>query len=113
MSRYAPRYGDFGPTLAAEKLPQEGLVVDHETWRRRLVGQGVWRVGRNRQQHRAHSPQAKGRVERRNGLLQDGLVKELRLAGISDLAAANEFLEQKFLPALNQKFTVTAPTPWR
>jgi len=54
----------------------------------------------------AHSPQAKGRVERRNGLLQDRLVKELRLAGISDLARANEFLEQTFLPALNRKFTL-------
>jgi len=56
----------------------------------------------------AHSPQAKGRVERRNGLLQDRLVKELRLAGVSDLAAANTFLEQKFLPALNQRFTLAA-----
>jgi hypothetical protein len=37
----------------------------------------------------AHSPQAKGRVERRNGLLQDRLVKELRLAGISDVDGAN------------------------
>jgi hypothetical protein len=56
----------------------------------------------------AHSPQAKGRVERRNGLLQDRLVKELRLAGISDLEAANEFLEQTFLPALNKRFTLAA-----
>ena len=56
----------------------------------------------------AHSPQAKGRVERRHGLLQDRLVKELRLAGVSDLATANEFLEQKFLPALNQRFTLAA-----
>jgi hypothetical protein len=54
----------------------------------------------------ANSPQAKGRVERRNGLLQDRLVKELRLAGISDLASANEFLEKKFLPSLNAKFRV-------
>ena len=56
----------------------------------------------------AHSPQAKGRVERRNGLLQDRLVKELRLARVSDLAAANAFLEQKFLPTLNQRFTLAA-----
>ena len=56
----------------------------------------------------AHSPQAKGRVERRNGLLQDRLVKELRLEGISDLAGANEFLEKKFLPALNRRFTLAA-----
>lgn len=56
----------------------------------------------------AHSPQAKGRVERRNGLLQDRLVKELRLAGISDLETANEFLDKTFLPALNKRFTLAA-----
>lgn len=56
----------------------------------------------------AHSPQAKGRVERCNGTLQDRLVKELRLAGISDLEKANEFLAREFLPRLNKKFMVVA-----
>ena len=56
----------------------------------------------------AHSPSAKGRVERRNGLLQDRLVKEMRLAGINGLDKANEFLEEKFLPALNRQFNVQA-----
>jgi hypothetical protein len=56
----------------------------------------------------AHSPQAKGRVERRNGLLQDRLVKEMRLAGINGLDKANQFLEAKFLPALNRQFNVQA-----
>ena len=56
----------------------------------------------------AWSPQAKGRVERRNGLFQDRLVKELRLKGISDLEAANAFLEKEFLPQLNRKFVVQA-----
>lgn len=54
----------------------------------------------------AYSPQAKGRVERRNGLLQDRLVKELRLAGISDLERANAFLAEQFLPQLNRRFCV-------
>ena len=54
----------------------------------------------------AHSPQAKGRVERRHGLFQDRLVKELRLAGIRTLAAANRYLEETFLPDLNARFTV-------
>jgi molybdenum-dependent DNA-binding transcriptional regulator ModE len=54
----------------------------------------------------AYSPQAKGRVERRNGLLQDRLVKEMRLAGISDLGKANAFLEEQFLPQLNRRFCV-------
>jgi hypothetical protein len=56
----------------------------------------------------AYSPQAKGRVERCNGTLQDRLVKALRLAGISDLERANEFLEREFLPAFNRRFSVQA-----
>jgi len=226
LARYRQRYADFGPTLAAEKLQEEGLVVDHETLRRWLVAKGLWSSRRPRQQHRswrerrecfgqmvqldgshhdwfegrrekavlmvmvdeatnrtgarfseqettrasyevfadwvrkngmprslyvdrdsiyrceraasvaeqiasqeprtqfgrameqlgvelilAHSPQAKGRVERRNGLLQDRLVKELRLEAISDLKSANEFLERKFLPALNKRFTLSARSP--
>ena len=223
LDRYAQRYPDFGPTLAAEKLVEDGLGVDHETLRRWLMREGRWQSGRKRPRQRAwrerkasfgqmvqmdgsqhdwfegrrekavlmvmvddathrtsarffeaettraaydvfetwvdeyglpgslyvdrdsiyrceraetveeqetgqkpltqfgramkvlgvelimaHSPQAKGRVERRNGLLQDRLVKEMRLAGIRDLDKANEFLEKKFLPALNRQFNVQA-----
>jgi transposase len=221
LARYQERYPDFGPTLAAEKLEEEGLRVDHETLRRWLLSAGIWQLRRRRQQHRqwrerkacygqmvqldgshhdwfegrrepcvlmvmvddatsrtqarffeqetthasydvlevwgrqaglpqslyvdrdsiyrceglptvaeqlagqepqtqfgramkqlgielilAHSPQAKGRVERRNGLLQDRLVKELRLRGIADLDQANAFLKQEFLPQLNRRFVV-------
>lgn len=223
LARYAERYPDFGPTLAAEKLVEDGLVVDHETLRRWLIKEGRWQPGRRRPRHRAwrerkasfgqmvqmdgslhdwfegrrekavlmvmvddatnrtgarffeeettrasydvfetwvdahglpsslyvdrdsiyrcervetveeqevgqkpltqfgramkvlgvelimaHSPQAKGRVERRNGLLQDRLVKEMRLAGISGIERANKFLEETFLPALNRQFNVQA-----
>jgi hypothetical protein len=52
----------------------------------------------------AHSPQAKGRVERVNRTLQDRLVKELTRAGISDLESANRYLEETFLPRFNQQF---------
>ncbi len=52
----------------------------------------------------AYSPQAKGRVERRNGFFQDRLIKEMRLAGCTDLASANVFLEQIFLPDINRRF---------
>jgi hypothetical protein len=55
-----------------------------------------------------NSPQAKGRVERMNGTLQDRLVKEMRLEQISNIALANRFLAKRFLPALNEKFTVPA-----
>ncbi|MBC7853774.1 MAG: ISNCY family transposase [Pirellulaceae bacterium] len=54
----------------------------------------------------ARSPQAKGRVERMNGTLQDRLVKALRRRQISDLAAANRFLDEEFLPPFNAKFAV-------
>jgi hypothetical protein len=221
LARYEKRYPDFGPTLAAEYLAGEGLVVDHETLRRWLLAQGKPRRRRRRQRHRqwrerkpcfgamvqldgshhdwfegrgakcvlmvmvddatnrvwaqfseeetthasydllegwgrrwglpqslyvdrdsiyrcegvgsiadqlagkkpqtqfgrameqlgielilANSPQAKGRVERMNGTLQDRLVKALRLAGINDRAKANEFLTKEFLPRFNRQFEV-------
>jgi hypothetical protein len=59
----------------------------------------------------AHSPQAKGRVERCFGTLQDRLVKGLRLAGARTLAQANAYLEQEFLPAWAGRFTVTPANP--
>jgi hypothetical protein len=54
----------------------------------------------------ANSPQAKGRVERGFRTHQDRLVKELRLAGISDMAAANKFLEAIYISKHNGKFAV-------
>jgi len=224
LVRYAERYPDFGPTLAAEYLAREDrLVVDHETLRRWLIAAGKRVVRRRRQKHRqwrerkpcfgqmvqldgsqhdwfegrrascvlmvmvddatgrlwaqffeaetthasydvfegwvrrhglprslyvdrdsiyrceglgsvaeqlageapqtqfgramttldvelilAHSPQAKGRVERMNGVLQDRLIKALRLAGISDLESANRFLAETFLAAFNRQFNVVA-----
>jgi len=59
----------------------------------------------------AHSPQAKGRVERVNGTLQDRLVKALRRAKISDLESANRFLREKFLPPFNRRFVKKAAKP--
>jgi hypothetical protein len=59
----------------------------------------------------APSPQARGRVERMNGTLQDRLVKELRLAGIGDLESANRFLGGKYLRAFNRKLARDAAQP--
>jgi len=59
----------------------------------------------------AHSPQAKGRVERMNGTLQDRLVKELRLAGISDMESANRFLDGQYLQAFHRQFAYEAASP--
>ena len=226
LARYEERYADFGPTLAAEYLGKEKLVVDHETLRRWLLVENKRTVRRRRQRFRqwrerkpccgamvqldgshhdwfegrrskcvlmvmvddatnrlwaqffeeetthasydvlegwirkyglpqslyvdrdsiyrceglgsiaeqmagkepqtqfgrameqlgvelilAHSPQAKGRVERMNGVLQDRLVKALRLAGISDLAQANEYLRQTYLPEHNRKFQKEPASP--
>lgn len=220
------RYADFGPTLMAEQLAKQKLVVDHETLRRWRLAEGTHTVRRRKQSHRqwrerkpsfgamvqldgshhdwfegrepkcvlmvmvddatnqmrarffpeettrasydvlegwvrqhglpaslyvdrdsiyrcegvasiaeqlagkvpqtqfgrameqlgvelilANSPQAKGRVERMNGTLQDRLVKELRLAGISDLESANRFLDGKYLRAFNRQFARAAASP--
>jgi hypothetical protein len=59
----------------------------------------------------AQSPQAKGRVERMNGVLQDRLVKELRLAGINDMESANRFLDGKYLRAFERRFARAAASP--
>jgi transposase len=53
----------------------------------------------------AHSPQAKGRVERLFKTLQDRLVKDLRLAGIATIEAANQFLDT-WRPGYNRRFAV-------
>jgi len=221
LGRYRQRYADYelGPTLASEKLSEEGLVVDHETLRRWLLAEGLWRKRRKRRAHRmrrerkahfgelvqmdgshhrwlgsekpaaclmsmvddatgttavllaeqetteaamvllwrwierwgvptalytdkksvfvtdreptleeqlsgeapltafgqackklgisiitAHSPQAKGRVERKHGVFQDRLVKELRLRRITTLEGANKLLSNGFVEGLNAKF---------
>ena len=227
LARYAEeRYADFGPTLMAEQLLKEKLVVDHETLRRWRLAEGKHTVRRRKQTHRqwrerkpsfgamvqldgshhdwfegrgpecvlmvmvddatnrmrarffaeetthasydvlagwarkhglpaslyvdrdsiyrcegvasiaeqlagkqpqtqfgrameqlgiklilANSPQAKGRVERMNGTLQDRLVKAMRLAGISDRESANRFLDGKYLPAFHRQFARAAASP--
>lgn len=67
---------------------------------RALVELGIGRTS-------AHSPQAKGRVERCFATAQDRLVKGLRLQRARTLEQANAYLEHKFLPEWNQRFTVT------
>lgn len=53
VARYIERYGDFGPTLAAEKLLEDGYDVDHETLRRWLIAAGSWKTGYKRTRHRS------------------------------------------------------------
>jgi len=73
-------------------------------------GQGLTQFGRAMQELDiqilcANSPQAKGRIERANQTLQDRLVKEMRLRGISDMEAGNAYLPE-FREDFNRRFAV-------
>lgn len=59
----------------------------------------------------AHSPQAKGRVERSFDTHQDRLVKELRLANIDNMAAGNIFLRDVYIDDHNARFAVNPASP--
>lgn len=59
----------------------------------------------------AYSPQARGRSERLFHTLQDRLVKELALAGINSVAAADTYLRDIYIPAHNARFAVPAEQP--
>ena len=52
LQRYKETYDGFGPTLAAEKLADEGYTIDHETLRRWLLAEGVWTRERRRSAYR-------------------------------------------------------------
>src|ERR1700674_705251 len=56
----------------------------------------------------ASSPQAKGRVERNNGVHQDRLIKKLRRKQMASYEAANQYLEQEYLPQHNRRFAQAA-----
>jgi hypothetical protein len=80
--------------------PKAGEPVDKE--RLTQVGRALAQLGI--EHIPAYSPQARGRSERMFGTLQDRLPKELKLAGIDDLAAANRFIGEVYLPAHNARF---------
>jgi transposase len=80
--------------------PKAGEAVDktHLT----QVGRALDRLGI--EHIPAYSPEARGRSERMFGTLQDRLPKELMLAGIADVAAANRFIRAVYLPEHNARF---------
>lgn len=59
----------------------------------------------------AHSPQAKGRVERNFGTAQDRLVKGMRVAGVTTLEQANRYLNEEYLAWWERELTVEAANP--
>jgi transposase len=80
--------------------PKAGGAVDKE--RLTQVGRALDRLGI--EHIPAYSPEARGRSERMFGTLQDRLPKELRLAGIGDIEAANRFIRAVYLPEHNARF---------
>ena len=96
MSLYTDRGAHYFRT------PKAGGEVDrgHLTQVGRALEQlGVEHIG-------AYSPQARGRSERAFGTLQDRLPKELRLAGVTDIEAANAFIRDIYLPEHDARFAV-------
>lgn len=82
--------------------------IEHRTGKRPLTRFGEAMVELDVRLICAHSPQAKGRVERANQTFQDRLVKLLALEGITDLEGANAYLQETYLPDHNAKFAVQA-----
>lgn len=101
MSLYTDRGAHYFHTDEA------GGPVDHK--RLTQVGRALERLG---VEHiAAYSPQARGRSERLFQTLQDRLVKELALAGIDNMEAANAFLREVYIPAHNARFAVAPEQP--
>lgn len=87
--------------------PQTGGKVDKEHLTqvgRALAHLGVVHIA-------AYSPEARGRSERMFGTLQDRLIKELALAGITDVETANSWIKAVYLPAHNTRFMVAPALP--
>lgn len=87
-------------TAAKQRSNDYDAQPDQTQMTRALAELGIERIS-------AHSPQAKGRVERFFGTAQDRLVKGLRLARVSTLDEANAYLETEYLPEWNRFRTVT------
>jgi transposase-like protein len=94
---YTDKAGMFQPTLA-----RGWKTDDPEPKAETQIGRALRELGI--EWIAAHSPQAKGRVERCFGTLQDRLVKALRKAQVGTLEQANAYLEKVFLPLWNQRF---------
>ena len=95
---YTDRAGIFTVPPRAKESVQQRQEADRLT----QFGRGLRELGIG--WIPAHSPQAKGRVERSFGTDQDRLVKHLRLAKVKTLQDANKFLEAEYWPEWNERF---------
>jgi hypothetical protein len=98
VDTYTDRDSMFMVPVRAGETPSQRREADRLT----QIGRGLRELGIG--WIAAYSPQAKGRIERSFGTDQDRLVKQLRLAQVTTLRAANEFLEQEYWPEWNQRF---------
>jgi len=101
----------FGRWMKRQGVPRSVYVDRHSIYRQDGHPEHPTQFGRAMKELGvelicAHSPQAKGRVERRNAVFQDRLVKELRLRNISDMRQANALLDSNFLHGLNQRYAI-------
>jgi len=101
----------FGRWIRRHGIPRSLYVDKHGIYRDEDHPEKPTQFGRAMTQLNvelicAHSPQAKGRVERRNALFQDRLVKEMRLRNISSIEQGNALLEKMFLDDLNRRYAV-------
>src|SRR6516162_5461601 len=99
---WASRSGSSGATAGATRRKGlQGCLTND--WARRLPG-GIEHIP-------AYSPEARGRSERTFGTLQGRLPKELRLFGISDIAEANRYIREIYLPMHNCLFARAPQVP--
>ena len=110
LAVYSDRHGIFRVNGRERESREEELAGEREPTQlgRAFAELGVEMIF-------ANSPQAKGRIERLFGTLQDRLASELRLAGITTIAAANRFL-LSYLPRHNARFQIAPAEPraaWR
>jgi len=104
-SVYADRHSIFVTTRKSWTLEEELQGQKQPT----QVGRALQQMGSTL--ILAQSPQAKGRIERLWQTLQDRLISEMRLRGISTKDEANAYLQQEFIPEFNARFAKAATNP--
>jgi hypothetical protein len=106
FGRAVDYYTDRDSMFAVPPQPGESKEQRRQADRLTQIGRALRELGIG--WIAAYSPQAKGRVERSFCTDQDRLIKELRLAKVKTMQAANEFLEKEYWPDWNTRFTKPA-----
>jgi hypothetical protein len=96
-------------TAAKRRRDEPGVDKDHVEMPPTQIGRALSELGIA--WIAAHSPQAKGRVERNFGTAQDRLVKGMRVAGVKTLEEANRYLDEDYLAWWEREMTVDASNP--